>query len=130
MDSAKTFSKEKGWGNRISFKKTPKVLVKLISDEKKTIQDDAGKDVEGILIKVLQDGEEKEIFTSSASLISQLVDYEPNDVVVIEMKRNKTPAGYRSSFVVSKPKANGESEEEIPVIEDNEEGIDVKDIPF
>ena len=100
MQTSKDFIREQGWLSRISFKTTPRVMVKLISDEKRTIIDNTGKEVKGIAIKVEQDGEEKEIFTSSISLISQLADYEPGSVVVIEMKSTKTNQGYRTSFKV------------------------------
>lgn len=129
MDAAKQYLKDQGWIPRISFQKTPKVTVKLISDEKRKITDDAGREIEGIAIKVEEDGEEKEIFTASMSLIQQISEYEAGDVVVIEMKKNKTDKGYRTYFKVSEA-GKEEGSEEIPIIEEEEEYIASMDIPF
>jgi len=121
MQASKEFSKEQGWEKRISFKKTPKLTVKLVSDEKKTINDMSGKPLDGILIKVELDGEPKEIFTTAQSLIQQLSDYEAGQTVVIELKRIKTKDGYRSTFKVRSTEEPEEPEEE---------EINVAEIPF
>lgn len=118
MQASKTFSKDQGWDKRISFKKTPKLTVKLVSDEKTTINDMQGKPLDGILIKVELDGEEKEIFTTAQSLIQQLADYEAGQTVVIELKKIKAKDGYRSTFRVNL------AGEEPP------EEINVEEIPF
>jgi len=118
VKASKEFAKEQGWVPRISFKKTPKITVKLISDEKREITDNTGEVIEGVAIKVEENGEEKEIFTSSRSLIQQLADYEPGETVTIQMKSVKTKQGYSSTFIVKSTK------------EEIEEEIDAEDLPL
>ena len=122
MKASKEFAKEQGWESRISFQKTPKITVKLVSDEKTTITGNDGKPAAGISVKVEMDGEPKGFFTTSQALIQQLSDYNEGDVVTIEMKKIKTDQGFRSTYKVSR-------EGEVPA--EGEEGeIEAKDIPF
>ena len=132
MKASKEYLEEKGYLQRISFQKTPIVKVKLISDEKRVIKDSSGEEVEGVAYKVLQGGEEKEIFTASLSLIQQLVDLEENDFVQISMKRKKTNDGVRTFFEVEKIEES--NNKDIPVIEEDSkedvEEINAEDMPF
>jgi len=126
MQSSKDYLKESGYLPRISFKETSKATVKLLSDEQKTINAGTPEEIKGMSYKVEQDGEEKEIFTSSIGLISKLSECEKGDVVNIEMKSKKQNGKFISYFEVSKegeePKSDIApiSDEDIPVVNDEE----------
>lgn len=124
MEIAKEYLKDKGFLPRLSFQQQPKATVKILKGEKRTIPTGGGEEVEGLLFTVEENGEKKELFTASLSLIRQLADYDIGDVLIIEMKKVKTDKGYRSTFEV-KPAGEIEAvpevpDEEIPVLDGNE----------
>jgi len=116
------YLQEKGFLPRISFKKSPVHTVTIISKERRTIKDPntPGEEVDGIAIKVEEEGEEREIFTSSVSLLQQLADVKDGETVTIKMIKRKTDKGYRTSYEVTEPEIAKVKDEKIPTIEDEE----------
>ena len=109
------------------------VRVKILKRKLDVIPTEEG-DKEGVKYLVeLEEGGKRRFFTTSISLVSQLLPYEDGDWVEITMTKIKTGDGYRTRYAVKKVKESPapqktakEAEEEIA--EDEEEVIDIDEI--
>ena len=101
MKNSQQYLKDKGVVSRISFKKEPKHVVKLMADEKDSIQDDSGVTIEGVKYTVEENGEQKTFFTSSVGLIQALSEKNEGETVTIEMKSKKGLNGFVTYFEVT-----------------------------
>lgn len=127
MNASKDFMKENGIFPKISFKDRQVHTVKLLRDKKEKITDNNGKEIEGIKYLVEEDGEQKTIFTSSTSLISQLSQRVEGDIVSIEMKSRKGDDGqYKSYFEVS----GGNIQRDGDNNQNLEDEVNAEDLPF
>jgi len=125
MSIEQDFLKEKGIIPSISFKKSPKHTVKIQDRKRLTINCD-GEKVDGISYLVEENGENKKFFTGSPNLIAQLAEFEKDDIVTIEMKKRKTPEGFRTFYEV-KSETEKSPPEDYPDADPNEVP---EDIPF
>lgn len=112
MQGSKQFLKDHNVRPKISFKEVPKHTVKLLKDKVET-REYQGQKNEGVKFLVEENGEQKEFFTASQSLIEKLAKYKEGDEVVIEMRSVKNNAGaFISVFVVMTP-TEAETQEQI-----------------
>lgn len=124
FEEANKYLEERGVKPKISFTDKQKHRVKLLGCEKRTITDQQGKEVPGMVWNVIEDSQEKSFFTSSIGLVNQLSQYDEGDVVDIQMKSRKDEQGnFKSYYQVS-----GVAENSTP--KDQEQDINTKDIPF
>lgn len=99
MKASKDFLGEHNIKPYISFKDGKAHIIELVSDQKDTIKDGrSGELIEGIKYDVKENGDEKIIFSSSVSLISQLAEFPVGAIVRIEMKSRKDASGIFKSY--------------------------------
>ena len=100
MNISREFLKDKKFMPKISFKKSPIHIVKILQEKKETVRTDDGP-VDGIKYLVEEEGIQKTIFTGSLSLIEQLSNFNLGETVKISMKTIPGNDGkYRSSYEV------------------------------
>lgn len=119
MDASKSYMKDNGILNRISFQDGAAHTVKLLKDKLHSIPDPTsqGGKKEGMMYLVEEGGEQRTFFTGSIGLISKLALCEEGDVVTIQMKK----ANNKSFFVVTKDGTEVIEDGEEAVIADDEE---------
>lgn len=120
MNKSKNFLEKHGISTRVSFKENPCHTFELVSDELKNIPGDDGEMVEGMLYTVIEDGTEKEWFTTSISAIRKIAELNEGDIVSVELKKKKKGSkwiNYYDVFEADSPKdksgVKGESPEEV-----------------
>lgn len=84
MENSKKFLKKHSIFPKISFKDKKPHTVELVKDKIETIGTESG-EKEGVRYLVKEDGEMRSFLTCSASLISTLANYQPGDVVIIQL---------------------------------------------
>jgi len=101
MKAAKNYMDKRG-GQIISFQDGEPHTVKLVDAEEDTVPaQNSDEEVEGVRFKVKEDGEDKNFFTASFKLISELAGREPGEVVTIQMKKTKNDDGeWRSIYQI------------------------------
>ena len=142
MKASKQFIKDHDIIPIISFKDGKIHVVKILQDKVKTISTDRG-DKEGVAYKVMEGDTLKRFFTSSDSLIVKLSELEEGETVSIQMKSRKTQDGFINFYEVEKVQEGAETpsredvvkpfpkdDGEIPIIDDEKEGIKTEEIPF
>lgn len=127
MDQSKEYLKKNNIRPRISFKDGNPHTLRIVKDKIDSVQDDMGKQVEGIRYLVEEGGEQKTFFTASVGLIEKLAQVAEGTEVVVQMKRKKSDGGgYKSFFEVRSPQ---EASEEAPSFEEELPSIDAEN-PF
>jgi hypothetical protein len=134
MDEIKSFLKDHNIFPKVDFSDKKVHTVKILNVKREKFTDRNSKEVEGMKFSVEEDEEMRTILTTSSALLLKLRDSEEGDVYEIQMKHVKVGATPVRTYDVWKIKDDKKvsvdvKSEEIPIIEEEEE-IDVKDIPF
>ncbi len=102
MSAARQFCRENNIQTRISFADGEMHKVTLKKDELAMIIDAQGNTKKGVKFFVVENGEEKQFFTSSIKLIVTLSQMHKNDTAEIQMKKENVGGRIRSVFNVKK----------------------------
>ncbi len=102
MSAARQFCRENNIQTRISFADGEMHKVTLKKDELAMIIDAQGNTKKGVKFFVVENGEEKQFFTSSIKLIVTLSQMHKNDTAEIQMKKENVGGRIRSVFNVRK----------------------------